>query len=178
MAADTHTPFLRLPKPLLDSLAGHQLRAIDYAVLCRLIYRYNGWNNGKIAASKRDLQVEVKAGGDQILKSLKFLADLGFIAKAKEFEKSPHRRRATEYRLTWLKNDLTGGPPTNEWSHLTQYANTKLMSKSPANIPPVPGSIASGVQIAHSSRQKIEANPRLYQGDGGIDLDSEMDIPF
>lgn len=112
--------FIKLPKELLDSFAGRQLRSTELAILIRIIYRYNGSNNGRIAASKRDLMKEVKSGDRLTLASLNNLVSYGFLKVVRTYKKDPLNRLANEYALTWLKNDVTGQEPSNDWREFNE----------------------------------------------------------
>jgi biotin operon repressor len=111
------TPFVKLPHSLLTSIADAKLRPIQIAVLLRLVYRYHGGNNGFIAASQNDLRAELSVSKESVGRALKVLQAKGFIVMEREYPKSPRRRMASEYRLTWLPH-AEGMPPTLDFLKL------------------------------------------------------------
>lgn len=76
---------------------------------------HNGSNNGKIGVSSRELGKRLGVHHSVAARTIVELENAGFLrcTKASSFSQ---KRRAAEYRLTHLRDDVTGDPPTREFS--------------------------------------------------------------
>lgn len=104
---------------MFDCAAYRSMKPGPRALLAELIRRYNGRNNGSIVLGIREAcQALNMSDKDTVARYFKELSSKGFIActKAGGFNmKDPASRRASEWRLTWLKcgDDL----PTKEFMY-------------------------------------------------------------
>lgn len=73
-----------------------------------IVRRFNGYNNGKIALSSRDLAAIIGSHNPSNKRALKELRDGGFIHETR-YPKG--QRKATEYRLTFLSYGANGEHP-------------------------------------------------------------------
>ena len=78
---------------------------------------HNGANNGKLAVSCRVLAERMGVGKSAAARAILELENAGFLkcAKASSFSQKKH---AAEYRLTHLRCDVTGQPPTHDYRRL------------------------------------------------------------
>lgn len=107
--------FLRLDYDLLTSPAWLSLSPAPRAVLIQVGKRYNGANNGMLAASVRDLADECRINKDTAAKALKTLQDAGFLDLVQAGSFSRKVQHAAEYRLTWERCDRTRQMPTRRF---------------------------------------------------------------
>jgi hypothetical protein len=70
------------------------------AILVELVARMNGWNNGSIAASHRELRETLRCGQRKVVRGLAELMEHGIIDVAVEGKWK--ERLAREYRLTFV----------------------------------------------------------------------------
>ncbi len=75
---------------------------------------HNGANNGKLAVSSRELGERMGAHHSAAARAILELQSAGFLrcTKASSFSQ---RRRAAEYRLTHLRDDVSGEAPTHDY---------------------------------------------------------------
>jgi hypothetical protein len=107
--------FVMLTYDILNSPSWEGLSAQARAVLIQIAKRYNGGNNGALAASVRNLATECRINKDTAGKAVKELLDAGFVELAQAGAFSFKKRHAAEYRLTWLKCDQTGARGSRAW---------------------------------------------------------------
>jgi hypothetical protein len=76
---------------------------------------HNGSNNGQIAVSSRELGSRIGVHFSTAAKAIKELESKGFLrcTKASDFGR---KRLAAEYRLTHIRDDVTGEPASREFS--------------------------------------------------------------
>lgn len=107
--------FVMLTYDILNSPAWEGLSTQARAVLIQIAKRYNGGNNGALAASVRNLASECRINKDTAAKAVKELLNAGFLELAQAGAFSFKKRHAAEYRLTWLKCDQTGARGSRAW---------------------------------------------------------------
>ncbi len=100
---------------ILNSPSWEGLSAQARAVLIQIAKRYNGGNNGALAASVRNLATECRINKDTAGKAVKELLEAGFLELAQAGAFTFKMRHAAEYRLTWLKCDQTGAKGSRAW---------------------------------------------------------------
>lgn len=117
--------FLLLPRSLLESEAYQTLSFRAKAALTILHLRFNGFNNGQIALSSRDMAAALSKSQAQNLAALQELEEHGIIALETDFPKV--QRKAREYRLTFVSSgpERSVRPATNDYL-------TYTCKKSPA----------------------------------------------
>lgn len=109
--------YRKLPLAISERQKCVSMRA--WCLLTALLARFNGFNNGEIAASARDLADAI--GSHRYKANRAALAELieaGFIAPERMYPRGS--RMATEYRLTWIESGkgTNRRPATNDWKAL------------------------------------------------------------
>ena len=107
--------FVRLDHDLIMSPAWEGLSTQARAVLVQVAKRYNGRNNGTLAASVRDMATECRINKNTASKALGQLIDAGFLELGQAGAFTFKKRHAGEYRLTWEKCDKTGARGSRAW---------------------------------------------------------------
>ena len=132
------TAFLMLNNYVFDCVAYRTMKSGPRELLYELIRRYNGSNNGRIVLGVRSAGKELCVGKDTAASYLNTLIERGFIESVRPggFNmKDPQSRRATEWRLTWLRcYDL---PPTKEfidWSRNFAVQNIRTTGPEKPDI--------------------------------------------
>jgi hypothetical protein len=97
------------------SPAFENLSAQQRAVWLYVASRYNGFNNGSIAVSVREVAKHCRLNKDTAGRCLLALQRCGFIEAVVEGGFSYKLRHATEYRLTHLQCNRTKALPTKEF---------------------------------------------------------------
>lgn len=100
---------------ILASPAWEGLSAQARAVLIQIAKRYNGANNGTLAASVRDLARECRINKDTVKRTIEELIDAGFLELGQAGSFEYKKRHAAEYRLTWHSCDKTGQKGSRAW---------------------------------------------------------------
>ena len=111
-------PFLQIFNYIFDCVAYRSLSLPARAALSELIRLYNGQNNGSLAMSVRVLAERLNSSKDTAGRALIELEEKGFIETTKVGSFRLKRRYASEYRLTWHRDDQTFALPTRafrEW---------------------------------------------------------------
>lgn len=112
-------PFVQLFHHVLASEAWLASKPLDRAVVVQLARRYNGSNNGRLGMSVRDAAEECCADKDACGAAFKRLEERGFIECVLESGFSFKLKRAREWRLTWLRCDVTNTPPSRAYQRWT-----------------------------------------------------------
>ena len=106
------------PDRVLESEAYLSLTVHERAVLTEIARRFNGWNNGSIAVSQRQMMKGLNTTSPKtIIQAVARLMEHGLIAVEVEGEWKP--RMARQFRLTWI-NTTPGGrhkQATNDYLH-------------------------------------------------------------
>ncbi len=111
-------PFIQIDRSLKRSQIWHELRLPARCVLIELIDRYTGINNGMIALSVRTVADELSCSRDTASRALRELDDAGFIRPMQVGVWQG--RKATTWRLTFRRCDVTGDLPSRNWSPRSQ----------------------------------------------------------
>src|SRR3984957_12792755 len=93
---------------MLKTDAWRALSAPARAVYIQIGFRYDGFNNGRIAFSVRDAASECGLANNTANNAFKELVALGFIEETRHGGLSRKTRIASEWRMTAFKCDLTG----------------------------------------------------------------------
>jgi len=101
-------PFVQLFTHLLKSEAWQSLKPAARAIYIAITQRYDGTNNGYLAASVRDLASECHADKNTVMASLNVLIERGLIERTQASSFSCKVRLAPEYRLTCHYCDRSG----------------------------------------------------------------------
>jgi hypothetical protein len=109
--------FVAVPHYMMDTAAWRQLSVTARAAWLEFGRVHNGSNNGRLAMSSRLLGKRLGVCKTVAAIATKELVTLGFldIARASSFS---GKRRATEYRLTHLKDDITEAPPSRTFQNI------------------------------------------------------------
>jgi hypothetical protein len=108
--------FVSIPNVVVDSEARKCASPRARVILIELIRRHNGYNNGRIAMSQREMSAAIGSGSfTTVAKITAELMEHGLIDL--ELEGQTWARKAREFRITWLP---TGEPPhqkpgTDDW---------------------------------------------------------------
>ena len=119
-------PFVRLFKYMLDSPAWHSLSVFARAAFIELNRVYYGTNNGQLAMSARFLAGCLRSSKDTAARALNELEEKGFIATMKVGSYKRKDRRASEYRLTMFRCDVSNHPASNDfryWQGISRSAH-------------------------------------------------------
>jgi hypothetical protein len=108
-------PFVQQHKYMLRSSAWRSLSPIERAAYIQLALRYDDVNNGSLALSARVLELELQCDKATASRALIRLEDVGFIETAKRGTFARRNRKASEYRLTTNKCDVTGELPSKKF---------------------------------------------------------------
>ena len=110
--------FIQLYRFIKRSQAYHDLSLPARCALIELWDRYNGINNGMIGMGVRTLSEELNCSRDTASRVLRELDDAGLIRPTKVGVW--RGKRATEWRLTFYRCDLTGDLPNKSWPAYSQ----------------------------------------------------------
>lgn len=101
-------PFVQLFRHMMESPAWRTLKPAARVVYTQIALRYNGSNNGQLAASIRDLAAECLADPKTVTASINELIARGLIERTQEGSFSCKVKLAAEFRLTAFRCDKTG----------------------------------------------------------------------
>lgn len=107
--------FVMLDSYVKLSPAWKALTPIERNTYIEVKWRYDGFNNGRIGLSCRELAGELGMGRDTAARALHRLTEVGFIAKQRQSAFNVKNRLATEWRLTEYRCDVTGDLPTKDF---------------------------------------------------------------
>lgn len=116
---------------ILESPAWVGLSPPARAAVLELLRLYNGRNNGRIALSALGLSRRMPVSRATAARLLEELTERGFLAPLRKggFNAKSGSRRATEWRLTWLRCDETSVLPTKEFMRWGTSQNQKSVSR-------------------------------------------------
>jgi hypothetical protein len=117
-------PFVMLHWYLLDSRAWHQLSMVARAAYIEVARCYFGENNGRIVLSARTLASRLPCNKTTAAKALRALEDAGFIETMKMGSFTRKDRRASEYRLTNFRCDVTHDLPSRKFNPSDRWLGT------------------------------------------------------
>lgn len=109
--------FVALPHYIMDTFAWHRLSVTARAAWLEFVRVHNGCNNGKIAMPEITLGERLGASHDTAARAIRELLTFGFIEKIKAAS-FIGKRRAAEYRLTHIKDDITGELPSRAFQNI------------------------------------------------------------
>ena len=134
-----------VPRALLDSDAYRLgLDVFDRALLMEFIHRFNGYNNGRLTFSQREIAERLNTQNfRRIGKGIARLIETGFLDIATESVWK--QRKAREYRLTFVSTGTAGNPvpATNEYLHWKYDAEPVSAANSITAEP-----VSAGVQTS------------------------------
>ena len=115
---------------MLKTDAWRALSAPARVVYLQIGFRYDGFNNGRIAMSVRDAASECGLAKDTANRAFKELVDLGFIEETRHGGLSRKTRIASEWRMTAFKCDLTGAFKSVLFMQRGEIARSHRMPRS------------------------------------------------
>jgi DNA-binding transcriptional MocR family regulator len=107
--------FILIEGYVKECAAFKALSALGRAAYLEVKWKYDGWNNGRIGLSCRELADRLNVGRDSASRALNELQEKGFIAVGKASAFSVKNRLATEWRLTEHSCDVTKALPTKDF---------------------------------------------------------------
>jgi len=122
--------FIMIEGYVKRSAAWRALTPVERAAYLEVKWRYDGHNNGRIGLGCRELADELNMGRDTAVRALDGLQAKGFIAKVKASAFNVKNRLATEWRLTEYRCDVTGDPPTKDF---TRWSPEEISQSHPSD---------------------------------------------
>jgi hypothetical protein len=129
--------FVQLYWHLLDSRAWHLLSLGARAAYLEVARLYDGTNNGRLGMSARRLAGLLPCNKDTAGRRLRELEHAGFLELVKigSFNRRAIERKASEYRLTCFRCDITGDPPSRKFDPNVRW-EIERPKPSDANVCP------------------------------------------
>jgi hypothetical protein len=112
--------FLQLFTNVKRSAAYHGLSSYARSLLFELIDRYNGCNNGMIGLGVREAAYELGCCNGTVSNAMRDLDDAGLARPTKVG--AWRGKKATEWRLMWLRCDKTGDLPVSAWEQRKPFS--------------------------------------------------------
>ena len=116
--------FVMLSRNVKRSTAYHGLGTTARSALIELIDRHNGINNGHVGLGARELAYELRCSKDTAARALRELDDAGLAEPTKMG--AWRGRKATEWRLTFLRCDKTGELPKLQWDRRLPFSQSDI----------------------------------------------------
>jgi hypothetical protein len=132
--------YVALPHYIMNTFAWQRLPVTARAAWLEFVRVHNSFNNGKIAMSSRTLGERLGVSKTTAERAIKELLTFGFIEIAKS-STFTIKRRAAEYRLTHIKDDITGEPPSRAFQNIGKVA-------------PIGNGLANDEQQSHSHNSR------------------------
>jgi hypothetical protein len=174
--ADTRGgPWAGIPVCVINSGAYRELGVHARAILIEIVARMNGYNNGSIAVSYRELCEAIGCSMRKVVSGIVQLVDHGFLDVATEGKWK--ERLAREYRLTFV--NTKGAAATNEYLRWTKRSNSGashvVAAKGVSASEVVAGSAtaASAPVAGKPKRPAIARSPRFVPASDGEALISK-----
>ena len=106
-------PFVQLYRFIKRSQAWHELSPYARLALIELLDRYNGFNNGAISLSCRELARSLRCAPNTANKALQDLDDAGLVRPARVGKW--RGKIATEWLIAFYRDDRTGELGNMDW---------------------------------------------------------------
>lgn len=145
-----------IPICLIESPSWRDLSLHARAVLVELTARMNGWNNGSIAVSHRELVDGLGCSPNRIVKALADLMEHGFLDVSAEGQWK--ERQAREYRLTFVTTK--GAPATNDYLRWTPKEQSGATGAVAGKGQSATGAIAAGAKPATGAIARLREHKR------------------
>ena len=120
--------YVKLDYVMLDCPAGKSLKPGELAILVRIMQRYNGGNNGRIAFSCRDAASLARVSKDTAAKHIRELCEKGYLRVKTRSAFNRNGRRAAEYVLTMFPMSK-GNLASRDFQNWQPLEKTKLENK-------------------------------------------------
>jgi hypothetical protein len=174
--------FLRLFTNVKRSKAYHGLSRWARCLLFELLDRYTGINNGMIGLGVREAQYELGCSHGSVCKAMRELDDAGLARPTKVG--SYLGKKATEWRLMFLRCDKTGDAAVDQWEQRTPFSAVTVESaKGHSQKHRVAVRSLTKAQRPKSSMNEVErrsvweAHIDIYQGLGDQEESTEQGSP-
>jgi len=129
---------IRIDGYMYRCVAWNSLSCLDQCLYLQFLWKYDGFNNGRIGFACREAAELFRVGKTTAARSFQNLEDKGFIVVTKRSGFNVKGRASTEYRLTEYKCDITGKLPTKEF--------TKWRPHEKSTVPPQVRTVPPQVQ--------------------------------
>lgn len=106
------TKFLMIEAYVFSSPAFRSLSTVERAAYLEIKWRYDGFNNGRIGVSCRELGEALNVSKATASRAIDTLCERGFVEPVKRSTFNHKYRTATEWRLTEYACNVTGELPT------------------------------------------------------------------
>ena len=166
--------FLQLYTNVKRSTAYHGLSPYARSLLFELIDRYNGCNNGMIGLGVREAVYELGCCKGTISNAMRELDDVGLARPTKIG--AWRGKRATEWRLMWLRCDKTGDLPVSAWNQRKPFSefttqDTKVHAIGHREVLSSPHRTHKRKSSMNESELSSsgETHVDIYQGERGAD---------
>ena len=116
--------YVQLYRNIKRSQAYHSLSVYARALLIELIDRHNGCNNGMIGLGVREAKYELGCSQGRVSRAMRELDDAGLARPTKIG--AWRGRRATEWRLMFLRCDKTQEPAVTQWEQRKPHSEFTL----------------------------------------------------
>ncbi|WP_137154846.1 winged helix-turn-helix domain-containing protein [Rhizobium sp. FKL33] len=107
--------FLMIDGYIFTSQAFRSLSTVERSAYLEFKWRYDGFNNGRIALSCRELAEALNISKATASRAIEALCEKGFVDPVKKATFNLKYRAATEWRLTEFTCDVTGELPTTQF---------------------------------------------------------------
>jgi hypothetical protein len=126
--------FVMLDRYIMDCPAWRALSSHGKVAYLVLKKRYNGWNNGTIGLSTRDLAKELNMGNDTAARAISDLVSHGFVEVTADSNFDRKVGLAREFRLTEYPDNRPGMPlkPTKEFMQWQAEGQKKQNAVAPS----------------------------------------------
>jgi len=169
--------FLQLYTNVKRSTAYHSLSPYARSLLLELIDRYNGCNNGMIGLGVREAVYELGCCKGTVSNAMRELDDAGLARPTKVG--AWRGKRATEWRLMWLRCDKTGDLPVSVWEQRKPFSefttqDSKVHEAGHRNVLSSPDRTHRRKNSINGSRLSSLGGTHvdIYQGVRGLDGDA------
>jgi hypothetical protein len=174
--------FLQLYRNVKRSTAYHSLSSYARSLLFELIDRYNGCNNGMIGLGVREAAYESGCCIGTVSTAMRELDDAGLARPTKVG--AWRGKRATEWRLMWLRCDKTGDLPVRVWEQRKPFSEFTTQDTKVHKTARRPTVSSSG--RTHRPKNSMDdsglsspgsTHVDIYQGESELDGDTPDDPP-
>ena len=148
---------------MLKTDAWRALSAPARAVYIQIGFRYDGFNNGRIAFSVRDAASECGLANNTASKAFKELVALGFIEETRHGGLSRKTRIASEWRLTAFKCDLTGAFKPCLFMQRGELARGRRLSAAGLRLRREPVASQKPEPVSNDARECLKRRHSLSQ---------------
>ncbi|TPP07031.1 winged helix-turn-helix transcriptional regulator [Rhizobium glycinendophyticum] len=107
--------FLMVEGFVFTSKAFRSLSTVERAAYLELKWRYDGFNNGRIVLSCRELAEALNVSKETASRAIRALCAKNFVEPVKQSTFNLKTKTATEWRLAEYKCDVTGELPSKQF---------------------------------------------------------------